>query len=257
MIRIIDEPLPATTLSLNLLPIERTSSTYLLDQIYYLFLPHNLYRTKLLHKILPRYKRIKETRTACLSEKNIPIEDNAPAHSISGSFVPSTCCKSVYVFSRVCRMRKLSAILTDIRYSKTMPLYLSPTRLIESSFRAKALVLPLLPPHTPPPPARKTLVLPIEGEERNACRRKDEESSVRLSLSLASGRPRGPREWGDIQLGGFFDCVPRTWYITRRCLTRFFLDFLEKGRFLKVKDIVWINKFLSGLRIIRGYGFYF
>lgn len=185
MIRIIDEPLPATTLSLNLLPIERTSSTYLLDQIYYLFLPHNLYRTKLLHKILPRYKRIKETRTACLSEKNIPIEDNAPAHSISGSFVPSTCCKSVYVFSRVCRMRKLSAILTDIRYSKTMPLYLSPTRLIESSFRAKALVLPLLPPHTPPPPARKTLVLPIEGEERNACRRKDEESSVRLSLSLS------------------------------------------------------------------------
>lgn len=224
MIRIIDEPLPATTLSLNLLPIERTSSTYLLDQIYYLFLPHNLYRTKLLHKILPRYKRIKETRTACLSEKNIPIEDNAPAHSISGSFVPSTCCKSVYVFSRVCRMRKLSAILTDIRYSKTMPLYLSPTRLIESSFRAKALVLPLLPPHTPPPPARKTLVLPIEGEERNACRRKDEESSVRLSLSLASGRPRGPREWGDIQLGGFFDCVPRTWYISRRCLTRFFLE---------------------------------
>lgn len=185
MIRIIDEPLSATTLSLNLLPIEQTSSTYLLDQIYYLFLPHNLYRTKLLHKILPRYKRIKETRTACLSEKNIPIEDNAPAHSISGSFVPSTCCKSVYVFSRVCRMRKLSAILTDIRYSKTMPLYLSPTRLIESSFRAKALVLPLLPPHTPPPPARKTLVLPIEGEERNACRRKDEESSVRLSLSLS------------------------------------------------------------------------
>lgn len=78
-----------------------------------------------------------------------------------------------------------------------------------------------------------------------------------VSFSLASGRPRGPREWGDIQLGGFFDCVPRTWYVSRRCLTRFFLDFLEKGRFLKVKDIVWINKFLSELRIIRGYGFYF
>lgn len=183
MIRIIDEPLPATTLSLNLLLIEQTSSTYLLDQIYYLFLIICIEQNYCI-KFYQDTKE-KETRTACLSEKNIPIEDNAPAHSISGSFVPSTCCKSVYVFSRVCRMRKLSAILTDIRYSKTMPLYLSPTRLIESSFRAKALVLPLLPPHTPPPPARKTLVLPIEGEERNACRRKDEESSVRLSLSLS------------------------------------------------------------------------
>lgn len=255
MIRIIDEPLPATTLSLNLLPIEQTSSTYLLDQIYYLFLPHNLYRTRLLHKILPRYKRIKETRTACLSEKNIPIEDNAPAHSISGSFVPSTCCKSTY--SLVCVVCENSArySLISVIPRRCPYIYLPP---VSSSRRSgqkpssSPYSLPTRRPHLHG--KRSSSPSKVKRGTRAGERTR---RALFVSLSLASGRPRGPREWGDIQLGGFFDCVPRTWYITRRCLTRFFLDFLEKRRFLKVKDIVWINKFLSGLRIIRGYGFYF
>lgn len=228
MIRIIDEPLPATTLSLNLLipsnkPLPLTYSTKSIIYFSLIICIEQNYCIKFYQDT-----KEKETRTACLSEKNIPIEDNAPAHSISGSFVPSTCCKSVYVFSRVCRMRKLSAILTDIRYSKTMPLYLSPTRLIESSFRAKALVLPLLPPHTPPPPARKTLVLPIEGEERNACRRKDEESSVRLSLPRFRSAARTSR------MGGY----PTRWIFWLRAsyvihhsslFNQVFLGFSRKG----------------------------
>lgn len=43
--------------------------------------------------------------------------------------------------------------------------------------------------------------------------------SLSFTRSLTSGRPRGPREWGDIQLDGFFDCLPRAWYITRRCFS--------------------------------------
>lgn len=81
-------------------------------------------------------------------------------------------------------MRKLTAILTDIRYSNTMPLYLSPTRPIESlssSFRAKALVLSPSSPHAAPtcaenarPPHRRW------GEERVKGR-----GELRSSLSLS------------------------------------------------------------------------
>lgn len=62
-------------------------------------------------------------------------------------------CTYVCAYARVCVcvcvVCENSAILTDIRYSKTMPLYPSPTRGIESLVPGKSP----RPPPTPPPTA--------------------------------------------------------------------------------------------------------
>lgn len=154
----------------------------------------------------------------------LPVPDSYLRH------VASRC-----TYSPVCVVCENSAILTDIRYSKTMPLYLSPTSwhrvtlVPGKSPRSSSSYSLFLPTHRPHPHGKRSSSPSFPPKVKRGTRAGERtRRALRWSLSLRPlpvGRARTSRiGGGDIHSMIFLIACLRTWCITRRRFNSFFFD---------------------------------